>query len=206
MISSRLQREFKNLAKYRKLIGIGSLLVIAGCFLPWYEDVDAYGHGDLFLGVTGPLYLAGWIVLMLAVASFLMVFFELRKRPLPRLPIEEGLLNLLFAGVSFFLLVIANSVFLHTKFGVNIASKDIRVGMFMALVGVIFMGVGGYIEWKTKQAEGVKTVAEGKIEPLIDIEEERRHREVVVETPVGNPNAEEEKVEQKETQNLRMDL
>lgn len=207
MIPFRLQKELKNLAKHRKLIGIGSLLVIAGCFLPWYEDLDAYGHGDLFLGISGPLYLVGWIVLLLAVVSFLMVFFEVRRRPLPKLPIEEGVINLLAAGISFFLLVMANSVFLHSKFGVNIASKNIRFGMFMALAGVLLTGIGGYMEWKTKQrGYTAETSTEGRVEPLIDLEEKREHREVKVEAPAEEKRVIEPEEKKEEHQNLRMDL
>ncbi|MBI4231741.1 hypothetical protein HY605_00795, partial [Candidatus Peregrinibacteria bacterium] len=60
----------KKLAISKKLILVGSGLMVVSAFLPWYSDLDRFKIGDTFLGITGPLYLVGFLVLLAGLASF----------------------------------------------------------------------------------------------------------------------------------------
>jgi hypothetical protein len=156
----------KRLPAKEKLILIGGLLVIIGAFFPWYKDLDKFRTGDTFLGVTGPLYLAGIIILMCGVVSFGTIFSRLIGKSTAKLPFHEGYLHLGGAGLSILMIILTTSVYFHPKFGINLTEKTIGIGMLMAMVGVGLVILGSVL---TIRKRGVNFEEEGKLEPLIDV-------------------------------------
>ena len=159
---------FKELAFESKLVFVGSLAIVISVFMPWYEDVDAFHMGDMFLGVTGPLYLVGFVLLLI---SGLTLYVMMSEKKLDKLPLEKPHLNLLVGISSLFLLVLSASVYFHTKFGVNITMKEMRFGMIAAFLGAFMIAAGGFLQ--NKKGTSFEEV-EGKIEPLISIPKEER--------------------------------
>jgi len=79
----------KRLPFKEKLVLIGGFLVVIGSFLPWYKDLDKFRTGDTFLGITGPLYLAGLIVLVSGLVSFGLIMAKLLEKRGLKLPMQE---------------------------------------------------------------------------------------------------------------------
>jgi len=115
---------------------LGSGLTAISVLLPWYSDIDRFNVGDTFLGITGPLYLTGFIVLASGVVSFSIILRQLMGRGETRLPMREGTFHVFNSLVSVAMLIITNSVYFHPKFGISIADKSLGFGMVLALVGV----------------------------------------------------------------------
>jgi hypothetical protein len=155
----------KNLDKRKKLVLIGSAIAAIGVFLPWYQDIDKFRTGDMFLGITGPLYLAGLIVGLAAIGALGLIMLEVLEKPKPKLPMKENHFFIAGAGLSLLLLVLASSVYFHHKFGVNLTDKSMGIGMIMA-----FIGSGGYLAGGILLERGKEMrISEGKLKPLIDL-------------------------------------
>jgi hypothetical protein len=135
-MSPRLSDVWARLDVARKWILFSAALVALSTVMPWYADLDAFGAGDLFLGLTGPLFLVGLLMLGSAVFTLAWILLPLFDKRLPRLPFSEGTMYLFLGFQDLVLLLIANSVFFHPKFGVNITLKETGFGMIVAFVGV----------------------------------------------------------------------
>lgn len=164
----------KQLAFNKKLVLIGSALVIIGVFLPWYQDIDRFRIGDTFLGITGPLYLAGFLVLLAGVASFGLIMLKLLEKPQPKLPLKEGHFYISVSALSVFLLIISASVYFHPKFGVNLTDKSVGIGMILDFIGSGIVLLGAILALKS---EDIDFNIEGELKPLIniDVNKERHH-------------------------------
>lgn len=158
----------KKLPITQKLILIGSFLAIIGVFLPWYKDIDRFNIGDSFLGITGPLYLAGFLVLLAFAISFAVVTFKLLDKPLPKLPMKERYLHILSSALSVFLLILAASVYFHPKFGINLTDKSLGIGMILGFIGSGLVLLASILNGKIKE---VDFDMEGHLEPLIEMTE-----------------------------------
>jgi hypothetical protein len=154
-----------------KLIGFGSFITIVSVFLPWYEDLDAFNTGDQFMGLSGPLYLLGFLVLAMAIGSFSMIVLRFLGKKLPNLPLEEAHFHIFVGAMSLFLLLITSSIYFHSKFGVNITMKEMKIGMITAFIGTLFVLVGGL---RMNKEKGVSFESEGKLDRLIDVEDQNR--------------------------------
>lgn len=154
----------------RKWLLLGSVVVAIGVLLPWYADLDAFGAGDRFLGVTGPLFLVGLMVMASAIFAGVWVLFPVLGKRLPHLPVKEGALYTFLGVQDLLLLLVANSVFFHPKFGVNIILKKTQFGMVMTGLGVLIMVWSGYQLYKKSamaRSIGMGDVAMEEPEPLV---------------------------------------
>lgn len=165
--------KFMALPLFFKLIGIGSFITMFSVFLPWYQDLDAFNTGDKFIGLSGPLYLLGFLILLLAICSFGLFAMRFFGKSLPRLPMSEPHSHIFTGAFSLFLLLITNSIYFHTKFGVNITMKEARFGMIIAFFGTLLTLIGGLLQNKNR---GVSFEVGGSISPLIDVEHDRTKR------------------------------
>lgn len=185
MSNRRLVPSIARLDVGRKWLLASALLVALGALLPWYEDVDAFGAGDLYLGVTGPLFLVGLMVFASAAVAAAWVILPALGKRLPALPIKEGALYSFLGVQNLVLLLVANSVFFHPKFGVNITLKNTQFGMILAAIGGVMLVLSGYQLYKKDQERTASIPTEGRLEPLIKLAPEtppvREERKVPVE-------------------------
>ncbi len=131
---------------HQKFVGIGSAIAIISAFLTWYRDIDAFDRGGAYLGVTGPLYLIGYVIICLSAFSLGLTVLHLLEKKIPTLPIKESMVYVLSGAVALFLLVIANSIYFHPQFGLNITSKEYGLGMMLAFAGAIAITAGGVMQ------------------------------------------------------------
>ncbi len=154
-----------------KLVIAGSFIAVIGVFLPWYNDIDKYGFGDMFLGISGPLYLAGIIVLLSGIASFSMIAFRLFDKPVPKLPMKEEQFYVFSSSASLTMLVLSISVFFHNSFGVSLVDKSVGVGMYLGFFGSGIVMLGAIMALRNRK---ISFDVEGNLEPLIEVNEEHR--------------------------------
>lgn len=164
----KLKSRFLKLPLMHQLVFGGSFLSAISVFMPWYEDLDAFKTGDQFLGITGPLYLAGLVILLASLTSFTIIGAKVLDKKLPSLPLPENNVHVFAGALNVFLLLLVNSVYFHDKFGVNIAFKDFRFGMIVAVIGNLTLLLAGFQLSRQNQEPNFDTV--GKIEPLIDMQ------------------------------------
>ncbi|MFH1284656.1 MAG: hypothetical protein ABIH78_03660 [Candidatus Peregrinibacteria bacterium] len=170
------KNELKRLPIHKKFVFGGALLAMISVFLPWYKDLDQFNTGDMFLGITGPLYLAGVIVLMASIASFGIILLKLLDKPAPKLPLKEDHFHVLSSGLSLFMMVLSISVFFHHKFGLNLVNKTVGIGMYLDFIGAGFIMLGAIMAVKKSD---VSFEEEGDLKPLINLNtEERLQRDI----------------------------
>ncbi len=155
----------------KKLILAGAVVMAISAFLPWYRDIDRFNTGDMYLGITGPLYLAGLIVFLASVASAALLGTELFEKPKPKLPLKDTHFYLFAGALSLLMLVIASSVYFHNKFGINLTEKTMGFGLIAAYIGVALDLIGGVM---IVRKIDVNFEEAGEIKPLIDLNVKER--------------------------------
>ena len=183
MPQTDFKTRLKSLPLTQKFVLLGSILAMLGAFMPWYSDVDRFKTGDSFLGITGPMYLAGFFVLVGGLISLALILSKLMEKDLPKLPLKEAHIHIFTGGLSVLMLILAASVYFHPKFGVNLTDKNMGFGMMLDFMGVGLVILGGILALRTDKE--IDFGGSGKIEPLIDIEREKRELDFNRNTTVG---------------------
>lgn len=150
MPNKRLNQLIMELPLAKKLLLSGTVLMLISLFLPWYQDLDTFKSGEMFLGLTGPLYLAGFSVLILMALNLAMLYMEHSGRKSPLHNVKSSTLYLITGIASFYLLLMVNSVYFHQKFGINITDKQSDFGMFFAFIAASLITIGGYLTGRDK--------------------------------------------------------
>ncbi len=127
---------------------IGSLLLTVSLFLPWYSDVDVFQTGQTFNGFTGPMYLLGFSIFVMAIANLLMIGAK-NSQSLKKLQILKkwnfAKMQIFIGFMSMYFLILMNSVFFHPQFGLNILSKKSEYGVVLGLFGTVLVSIAGYL-------------------------------------------------------------
>ncbi len=174
-MSVSLKNRLKELSLSHKFVLIGSALAFISVFLPWYSDIDRFKTGDTFLGITGPLYLVGIMVLVASLASFGIILMRLLDKPAPKLPVSENYFHIFTSSVAAVMLVLALSVYFHPKFGVNLIDKAAGIGLYLSFIGSGLVMLGGFLANQKREVKRVLEIEdEGEAEPLIKIEDDTR--------------------------------
>ncbi len=161
---------FMKLPLVRKAIMIGGLFTAISVFMPWYSDVDKFNIGESFLGISGPLYLAGFFVFVSGAVSIALIAMQMMEKRMPRLPMKEPQMHIAGSVLSLFMLGLTASAYFHPKFGVNLTDKSLGFGMILAFIGAGVVMLGGILAVRAKE---VSFDVEGSIAPLIDMDREK---------------------------------
>lgn len=170
MPNKRIKQLILDLPFEQKIIGAGAFLMFISLFMPWYQDIDMFKTGDMFLGVTGPLYFAGYTILLITILDIALLVTGAMDIKLP-VNVRSSTIYLASGIIFFYLLFFANSVYFHQKFGLNLLNKESPFGMFFAFISASLVTIGGYISTRDKQAL-LKEFQEQTREPMIKLNEQ----------------------------------
>lgn len=135
---------FTKMNASEKALTVGAGLTVLSLFLPWYRDLDAWGKGDTFLGLTGPLSVIGLIILLGSGAVLWKMLGRMTGRKINLLE-KYDKLPLYVTVENMILFVITASIYFDPKFGVNITLKQTAFGLFLCLMGTVITGLGVYM-------------------------------------------------------------
>lgn len=143
---------WRKLSSGQKVTMLGSLLLILSLFLNWFSDKDVFRSGDTYSALGGPLYLAGFTMLLLAVLNLgLLVLAAWRQKRVAAMgESRQGKIQMMAGFVSMYLLIVINSVFFHPRFGLNILEKKPEIGVMLALAATVMICCGGYLSYRKK--------------------------------------------------------
>lgn len=176
----------------KKLAGVGSILMVIGLFLPWYQDLDSFRTGDTFTGLTGPLYLVGFTFLVMASLTMIVMVMDYLDKKIPIFKVKASKVQMWSGILSFYLLFLVGSVYFHPAFGVNITMKQSGFGMFVAYTAAALMTIGGYLGGRGKAAVKAFEKETREQQPIQQV------KQPVMETKVVHPM-----IERKPRENLR---
>lgn len=183
-LTNRVKQGFLRLPFSKKAVLFSSGLLMLSTVMPWYDERNSFGIGDTYLGVQGPLFLVGLLVLAFGAITFFNLFFPLMGRNFFNLRRRGGSVALVLGAQSLLLLAVANSVFYHPEFGLNLTNKGTRFGMMVAFAAVGMMLISGYMIRRKESEESEEL--EAYIEPVM---EQARPAVSPVFTPMPTPSA-----------------
>lgn len=166
MSRKKILDQVGELPSEQKAVFWGSVAMAVSAILPWYSDIDAFRTGDTYYGVTGPLYLVGLLFLVCGVVMAMSLLNYTIRDKVERIFSKLSTFYLMAGGFCGFLLLLANSVYFHPKFGVNISIKESRFGMLLALAGVVVVFAGAYM---LRKRQVRYAHLDEKLEPLIEM-------------------------------------
>lgn len=166
MPQKRFHQVIVELSFEKKMIAAGALLLAVSLFLPWYQDIDTFRTGDTFTGITGPMYFAGLTFLIIASSSLLLLVAQQVGIRFPIAFLRSPRLYLHYGIVTFYLLLLVNSIYFHRNFGVNITLKQSGFGTFIAFIAAALMTIGGYLNTRERN-EILKKFEEEANEPIL---------------------------------------
>jgi len=168
--TQRVKQGFLRLPTTKKLLLIASFMLMISAVLPWYDNQNSFGTGETYLGIQGPLFMVGFIVLALGTVNFLNMFLPLTGKNFSKMKRNSGLLSMILGAQSALLLLVSNTVFLHPEFGTNVNHKATSFGMTLAFLSIGTLIIGGW--WaKRKEASGEYAQREKEIEEAEEAEE-----------------------------------
>lgn len=157
---NRVQQGFLRLTIARKGLFLSSALLMLSPLLPWYDNRNSFGLGDSFIGLKGPLFLVGTLVMVAGAISFFNLFLPLTGKAFFKSRKKSGLVGLVAASVSLLLILVANSVFFHPDFGSTANQKATRFGMMLAFASSGVMLLTGYWAHRKEKTEEPEDIAD----------------------------------------------
>lgn len=151
-VTQRVKQGFLRLPFARKTILISSAILAISPLLPWYDNRNSFGIGETYLGVQGPLFLIGFLIMGFGLINFSNLFLPLLGKNFFQLRRKTGATSLILGGQGLLLLLVANSIFFHPSFG-DAVSKRSGTGMFVAFMALGVMLVTGYLSRRKDSEE-----------------------------------------------------
>ena len=173
MPNKRINQFISELSLPKKILGLGVVLMAFSLFFPWYQDKDTFGTGVEFSGITGPLFLMGLSVLALSGLCVAAIILSAKGKKIPFLPFKTSVLYLFTGLFSFYVLIVANSIYFHPYFGLNITFKQSRFGMFIAFIAASLITIGGYLDSRDRSSV-LKEFHDEIGEPVIKVPEQEK--------------------------------
>lgn len=164
-LTQRLKQGFLRLPPMKKVILISSFTLCVSTVLPWYDQRNNFGVGDTFIGVQGPLFAVGLVVLGCGAVSFFNMFLPLMGRNFFELKRKSGSLALTLGTQALLLMLVANSIFYHPEFAATINNKGTRFGMIAAFLSIGALMISG---WWVRRKEKALGGAEEREDDLED--------------------------------------
>jgi hypothetical protein len=143
-VTQRVKQGFLRLPTAKKALLISSFTLMVSSVLPWYDNQNSFGAGESYLGIQGPLYMVGFLVLALGMANFLNMFLPLFGKNFSKLKRNSGVFSMILGAQTALLLLVGNTVFFHAGFGTNVNHKATGFGMTLAFISVGTMLVAGW--------------------------------------------------------------
>ena len=152
-----MKQGFLRLPFVKKAVMASSAATVVSTLMPWYDMRNSVGIGDTYLGVQGPLFIVGMLVLGFGAVSFLNLFLPLAGKSFFNLKRKGGATSMILGAQSLLLLLVANTTFYHPDFGLALSNKTTRFGMMMAFLSAGLMVISGYFARKYEATHGEET-------------------------------------------------
>lgn len=149
----RIKHTLLRLTTEEKVIGIGSLIMFIGTFLPWYSVTMSFDKQSLTeTGFSGDLGVIGFVIFLMSLLSILILIGENMRLPLPRFGYKREQIIFFFLAESFFLTLLVMAV--YTKRSLEFTDAGLRFGIYTVLLGSFFGGLSAFaLIQKSKRTE-----------------------------------------------------
>lgn len=190
----RLKHLFLRLSSEEKVTFIGTLLVLVGSFMPWYQVKLTVDEGRRVIenGFSGDLGVLGLVVFLVSLLGLLVLTGEHLGFRLPTFGYQKERVVLFLMGQSAFLLLLLIAI--YTKRSFDFTDAELRFGLYMAFIGAILATLSAWaLIQKLKRRE---TEAFFKHEEEVKLEAPTEEEEEAFEKAVAQAGKEEEMIEE----------
>lgn len=151
----RIKHTLLRLTAEEKVIGIGSLAMIAGTFMPWYSVVMNFDKKSLTeTGFSGDLGVIGFVVFLMSLISLLVLVAENMHLPLPQFGYKREQILFFFLGEAFFLTLLAMAI--YTKRSLDFTEAGLRLGIYFVILGSFFGALSSFALIQKKKKKDVQ--------------------------------------------------
>ena len=178
-LTQRMKQGFLRLPLRKQVVLLASAGLMISPLMPWFDERNSFGVGGSTLGIQGPFFLIGFMVMGLGAVSFFNLFLPLLGKHFFNLKKKGGITSVLLGFQSILLMVVANSIFFHPDFGVNLSTKSTRFGMSTAFITAGIMMVAG---WFSRSKDEI-------VEEEVGFEDEVKEIVVQEDRPYAGPSA-----------------
>lgn len=190
----RLKHLFLRLSSEEKVTLIGSLMVLFGSFMPWYQVKLMVDEGRRVIesGFSGDLGVVGLVIFLVSFLGLLILVGEHIGFRMPTFGYQKERVILFLMGQSAFLLLLMIAV--YTKRSFDFTDAELRFGLYLAFIGSILATLSAWaLIQKLKRRE---TEAFFKHEEEVKLEGPTAEEEEAFKRAVAKTEAEEEWVEE----------
>lgn len=151
----RIKHTLLRLAAEEKVIGIGSLIMLVGTFLPWYSVVMNFDNKSLTeTGFSGDLGVVGFVIFLMSLISLIVLVGENLHLPLPQFGYKREQILFFFLGQSFFLTLLTMAI--YTKRSLEFTEAGLRFGVYIVLLGAFFGALSAFALIQKKKKKEVQ--------------------------------------------------
>jgi hypothetical protein len=128
------------------LIGLSMSLI--GVFLNWFKSGDSFNEGISYNGLSGPVYLAGYTIMLISIYSIVVLMKYLKENNCEFNQLKKYYVEKWSGIVILYLSILVVTVYLNSEIYSSL-QKNIGVGFFMTVSGSLITTIGSII-FKTK--------------------------------------------------------
>lgn len=139
----RIKHTLLRLTAEEKVIGIGSIIMLVGAFMPWYTVVMNFDNKSLTeTGFSGDLGVIGFVIFLMSLISLLVLIGENMHLPMPQFGYRREQIIFFFLGESFFLTLLSMAI--YTKRSLEFTEAGLRFGAYTVLLGAFFGALSAF--------------------------------------------------------------
>jgi len=151
----RIKHTLLRLTAEEKVIGIGSIAMIAGAFMPWYSVIMNFDKKSLTeTGFSGDLGVIGFVIFIMSVISLIVLVAENMNLPLPQFGYKREQVLFFFLGQTFFLTLLTMAI--YTKRSLEFTEAGLRFGVYVVLLGAFFGAISAFALIQKKKSKEVQ--------------------------------------------------
>ena len=151
----RIKHTLLRLTAEEKVIGIGSLAMLIGTFMPWYSVIMNFDNKSLSeTGFSGDLGVVGFVIFIMSLISILVLVAENMHLPLPNFGYKREQILFFFLGEGFFLTLLAMAI--YTKRSLEFTEAGLRFGVYLVLLGAFFGTLSAFALIQKKKKKEVQ--------------------------------------------------
>lgn len=149
----RIKHTLLRLSAEEKIIGVGSLLIIVGAFMPWHSIVMSFDKKSITqTGFGGDLGVIGFVIFIMAILTLLSLVGDHMHIKLPQFGYSKEQVLFFLMGQNAFLVLL--TIAIYTKRSLDFTEAELRFGIYLALIGAFLGAFAAFAQiQKTKKKE-----------------------------------------------------
>ena len=166
----RIKHMLLRLSPEDKLAGVGAIIVLISCFLPWFSIVFSSAEKSTAVsGFAGDLGVIGFVVFLLTAMAITFLTAEHLNLRIPSFGFKKEQIVLFLIGESAFLLLLTIAV--YTKRSFEYTNAELRFGLYAALIGAFVGAFSAFAQTQKNQKKETEAFFEHPEEAKAEVDE-----------------------------------